>query len=105
MLVQINSYIFLSDIESANCKQCLLHNDITAILTVDSEPLDTSYHSNCSQHGSSSTGEERAGNNNNKALFVRLMDDLKTNIIEVLSKCFQFIDDNVKKEEKVLVHW
>lgn len=102
MLVEIKPYIYLSDIESANCKQCLLQNKIIGRLTVDSEPLDTGCYRNCIQHGGNST--ERIGNNND-ILFVRLMDDLKTNIIKVLPKCFHFIEEHAKKEENMLVHW
>ena len=99
MLVKIKPYIYLSDIESASSKQCLLENDITGILTVDSEPLDTDGYRNCNEHGNSGT------ENNNDVMFVRLKDDLKTNILEVLPKCFAFIDDHVKKEKNLLVHW
>ena len=55
MLVQIKPYVYLSDIESANCKQCLLQNKIIGRLTVDSEPLDTGCYRNCIQHGGNST--------------------------------------------------
>ena len=104
MLAQVKPYIYLSDIDGANCKECLHGNNIAGILTVDSEPLN-GHHRNCKQHSTETTNEVKVSDNSTKTMFIDMRDDLKTNLLENLPKCFDFIDDHIKRKCNLLVHW
>ena len=105
MLVEIEPRVFLSDIVGARCVRCLHESNINGILTVDSQPLDCTENKSCDKHSLETNNNQGRPVGCDKTTFIEIMDDLKTNLFEVLATCFEFMDDLVQQKCNVLVHW
>lgn len=104
MLVEIEPHVFLSDIVGARCVRCLHESNINGILTVDSQPLDCTENKSCDKHSLETNNNQGRPVGCDKTTFIEIMDDLKTNLFEVLATCFEFMDDLVQQKCNVLVH-
>jgi len=91
--------LFLSSRPTAECPCCIKENDIRYILTVDVLPL-TSLQ-NCELHSGSQNSVDDAVI---ERKHVYALDDAGQNILDILEKCLDFIDNGVELEESVLVH-
>ena len=97
---EILPQLYLSQRSFASCKECLLANNITHVLTIDNEELTFK---NCGNHDTSNQSNDV----HLHFKFVYALDQLNFNILELFGKTIEYIKEWIESssENKVLVHW
>lgn len=94
----------LSDRNFASCKQCLLQNKITHVLTIDSVELAFVA---CPEHAGTDQSLEDLDVLNLHLKYIYALDQLNFNLLDLFQKAIDILKEciGISCESKVLVHW